>query len=58
MKSIATAIVFALSVVFGAAAFLSLGDLCTQVDLWPNRPPLPGSKDILNKVLLVCKKDC
>jgi amino acid permease len=42
--------------IFGLFAYLSLGDKLQNVDLFPQRPALEGSKDILMKILKTSKQ--
>ena len=43
--------VWLLSMVFGMAAYFSLGDQLKSIELFPSRPALPNSDDIFNKIL-------
>jgi len=51
MGSLTISFVWFLSIIFGFAAYISLGQGCIDVSLFPSRPPLDGSKDIANKIL-------
>lgn len=51
MGLIAYAFVWLVSSGFGFAAYFSLGQQIKNVDLFPDRDGLDGSKDIANKVL-------
>lgn len=55
MASSAIYLSFLFYLVFGLFAYFSLGEKLKDYDLFPERPPLKGSSDILNKILKISK---